>query len=68
MKDALQDRDEQVKQNNILKKLYKLEALVNECEDERMIGIWGKLQSVDHFSFIPGYHRSKGEIYQYINL
>jgi alpha-amylase len=56
-----------VKQNNILRKLYKLEMLVNECEDERVISIWGKLQSVDHFAFIPGYHRSKGEIYQLKN-
>jgi alpha-amylase len=58
---------EEVKQNHILGKLYKLETLVNECEDERIIGIWGKLQSVDHFSFIPGYHRSKGEVYQLKN-
>jgi alpha-amylase len=58
---------EQVKQNNILNKLYKLETLVNEREDERMTGIWGKLQSVDHFSFLPGYHRNTGEIYQLKN-
>jgi alpha-amylase len=58
---------EQVRQNNILKKLYKLETLVNECEDERMVSVWGKLQSVDHFSFLPCYHRSTGEIYQLKN-
>jgi alpha-amylase len=58
---------EQAEQNNIVKKLYKLENLVNDCEDERMINTWGKLQSVDHFSFIDGYHRNSGEIYQLKN-
>lgn len=58
---------ENIKQNTVLKKLYKLESIVTVCDDERMIDIWGKLQSIDHFSFIKGYHRSKGEIYQLKN-
>ncbi len=59
--------NEQVIQNNILKKLYKLEDLVMAGGDEKMINTWGRLQSVDHFSFIQGYFRSKGEIYQLKN-
>ncbi len=58
---------DQVKQNNILKKLYKLEGMISDCDDERMIDTWGKMQSVDHFACIPGYHRSRGEIYQMKN-
>jgi alpha-amylase len=56
-----------LRQNNILKKLYKLESMISDCDDEHMINTWGRLQSVDHFAFIPGYHRSKGEIYQLKN-
>jgi alpha-amylase len=55
---------ERARENNILQKLYKLEILVNECDDKRMQDTWGKLQSVDHFAFIPGYHRNQGAIYQ----
>lgn len=58
---------ENLKQNNILKKLYKLERMVTDSNDERILDTWGKLQSADHFSFIPGNHRSTGEIYQLKN-
>lgn len=53
-----------IKQNNILKKLYKLEGMVTECKDEQVINTWGKLQSADHFSFIEGGYRDTGDIYQ----
>jgi len=58
---------ENVQQNNILKKLYKLGRLVMDCDDERILDTWGKLQSADHFSFIAGNHRSTGEVYQVKN-
>jgi alpha-amylase len=58
---------ENVKQNNIIKKLYKLERLVTDANDARIQDTWGKLQSADHFSFIPGNQRSTGEIYQLKN-
>jgi alpha-amylase len=34
---------------NMLKKLYKLEDLILENEDEKMLNLWGKLQSADYF-------------------
>lgn len=43
---------EQVQQNEMLRKLYKLEALVHETGDERLLNTWGKLQSAEHFCFI----------------
>lgn len=56
-----------IKQNNILKKLYKLENLVTETDDERLINTWGKLQSADHFSFIEDCSRSEKDMYRFIN-
>ncbi len=52
-----------VKQNMVLQKLYKLEGLVTETSDERLINTWGKLQSADHFSFIEGSDNNRGHAY-----
>ena len=52
-----------VKQNIVLQKLYKLEGLVTETSDERLINTWGKLQSADHFNFIEGSDNKKGHAY-----
>jgi alpha-amylase len=54
-----------VKQNNILKKLYKLEKLVSETGDERLLKTWGKLQSAEHFCFIEGYGQQNMQVYQF---
>ena len=52
-----------VKQNIVLQKLYKLEILVSETSDERLINTWGKLQSADHFYFVEGNENNMGHAY-----
>lgn len=56
---------EQVKQNEVVRKLYKLEALVHETGDERLLNTWGKLQSAEHFCFIAGSHSKGIQTYQF---
>lgn len=58
---------ENIKQNNILRKLYKLENLVTETDDEKLINTWGKLQSADHFNFIRGRRQDEADIYKFTN-
>jgi alpha-amylase len=41
-----------VKQNDVLKKLYRLSKLVYETDDSRVLSTWGKLQAAEHFCFI----------------
>lgn len=50
-----------IKENMVLQKIYKLEALVIESSDERLINTWGKLQAADHFYFISKNERTKGD-------
>jgi alpha-amylase len=50
-----------IKENMVLQKLYKLEALVKESSNERLINTWGKLQSADHFYFIGRNDNAKGD-------
>lgn len=54
--------------NDILKKLYKLEKLVIETGDERLLKTWGKLQSAEHFCFIEGHRQQQIQVYQFTSL
>lgn len=45
---------ENLSQNDVIKKLYKLETLVHGSGDERLLSTWGRLQSAEHFCFIAG--------------
>jgi len=56
---------EQVKQNEVIRKLYKLEPLVLESADERLLATWGKLQSTEHFCFITGSRSREIHTYQF---
>lgn len=56
-----------IRQNNLIKKLYKLENLVQEAEDDRILNTWGKLQSADHFCFIEGCSQGEKDMYRFIN-
>ena len=47
----------------VLQKLYKLEGLVTETSDEKLMSTWGKLQSADHFNFIESSDNKKGHAY-----
>jgi len=55
-------------QNDILKKLYKLETLVIETGDERLLNTWGKLQSTEHFCFIVGHRQPEMQVYEFSSL
>ena len=58
---------DEVRQNNVLRKLSKLEKLVIESEDKQLINTWGKLQAADHFPFIRGLRYNGGDVYQLMN-
>ncbi|MEO6454642.1 MAG: glycoside hydrolase family 57 protein [Ginsengibacter sp.] len=44
--------NENVMQNNALKKIYSLENIVLKSNDERIKDIWGRLQSADYFYYM----------------
>lgn len=56
---------ENVLKNEVIKKLYKLEALVHETGDEKLLNTWGKLQSAEHFCFIAGSRPQDVYTYQF---
>ncbi len=43
---------ENMMQNNTLKKIYSLENMVLQSNDEKLKDIWGRLQSADYFYFM----------------
>jgi alpha-amylase len=54
-----------VKKNEVLKKLYKFEKLVHETGDSRLLATWGKLQAAEHFCFIQGGRSSEMHSYHF---
>lgn len=58
---------ENVLKNEVIKKLYKLEALVHETGDEKLLNIWGKLQSAEHYCFIAGSRTQDVYTYEFVD-
>lgn len=56
---------ENVKRNDVVRKLYKLEQLVQESGDGQLLSTWGKLQSAEHFCFITGSREQDMQRYQF---
>jgi alpha-amylase len=54
-------------QQEAFERIYKLETLVKETEDEELLEIWGRLQTSDHFYYISTKHLSDGEVHSYFN-
>lgn len=54
-----------IRQNEMLRKIYKLQALVYETGDEQLLRTWRKLQSAEHFCFIEGNHQPGMHAYHY---
>jgi alpha-amylase len=51
---------ENVMQNNTMKKIYSIEAMVRQSAVEQSMDIWGRLQSADHF-----YHMADKQRFKY---
>jgi len=43
---------ENARQNNTLKKLYSLEKLINQSENNHFVQAWGRLQAADYIHFM----------------
>lgn len=66
---------ENTRQNNILKKIYELERLILQTEDNRLLQAWGRLQAADYIHFLSDNNRntckylnpfnSPAEVYEY---
>ncbi len=54
-------------QNNMLKKIYSLEQMVQKNGGETELDQWRKLQSADHFYYMSGEVRTADDAYQYLN-
>lgn len=57
-----------LEQNDILNKLYKLEMMIKETGEEKLLRTWGKLQSADHFCFINEKPQSGMHVYHFTDL
>src|SRR6266542_436321 len=55
---------ENMMQNNTLKKIYSLEKIVFNTNDEKIIDIWGQLQSAGYFYYMAD-NNCAG--YKYVN-
>jgi alpha-amylase len=55
-----------VMQNNTLKKIYSIEALVEQSDCRQSMDIWGRLQSADHFYYMAE-KKDKAEVVKYMN-
>lgn len=49
---------ENMMQNNTLKKIYSLENLVKQAKDEKLLEVWGRLQSADYFYYMNADHNN----------
>jgi alpha-amylase len=58
---------ENIVQNEAMKKLHKLETLVHETADKKLLDTWGKLQSAEHFCFIAGSLPQDVHTYRFAN-
>jgi alpha-amylase len=56
---------ENIKQNELLRKLYRLGKLVYEADNSRVLSTWGKLQAAEHFCFIEGSRSSEMHSYHF---
>jgi alpha-amylase len=58
---------ENVMQNNTLRKIYSIEAMVNNCNMPGAIERWGRLQSADHFYYMCDDGRIANDTYRMLN-
>ena len=49
---------ENAKQNNTLKKIYELEKLVRQSENNNLLQTWGRLQAADYVYFMSDHNRN----------
>ncbi|OHB76768.1 MAG: alpha-amylase, partial [Planctomycetes bacterium RBG_16_55_9] len=54
-------------QSNAIHELYRLEKMIKETNDERIIGDWRKLQASDHFYYMCTKYFSDGDVHKYFN-
>jgi alpha-amylase len=55
-----------VMQNNTLKKIYSIQAMVQQSQCRKSIDIWGRLQAADHFYYMAE-RNDKSETMKYLN-
>jgi alpha-amylase len=55
-----------VMQNNTLKKIYSIEPMIGQSDNNELIDTWGRLQSADHFYYMAE-KRDKTEGLKYMN-
>lgn len=49
---------ENTRQNNTLKKIYQLEKLVRQSEDDKLLQAWGRFQAADYIYFMSDNNRN----------
>lgn len=54
-------------QDDAFESLYQLRPLVEECEDEKILGDWQKLQTSDHFYYMCTKYFADGDVHKYFN-
>ena len=57
---------ENVMQNNTLKKIYSIENMVMNSDDENLQHMWGRLQAADYFYYMAD-EQSKTDHWKYLN-
>ena len=58
---------ENMMQNNMLKKIYSIESMIDTNGDEDIRGCWARLQSADHFYYMSATGRTANDAYQELN-
>jgi alpha-amylase len=54
-------------QSNALHEVYRLEGLVREAQNERLMADWRRLQTSDHFYYMCTKYFSDGDVHKYFN-
>jgi len=54
-------------QSNAIHELYRLERMIKDVKDERILADWRKLQTSDHFYYMCTKYFADGDVHKYFN-
>jgi alpha-amylase len=54
-------------QSNAIHELYRLEKKIKQCEDNKVVSDWRRLQASDHFYYMCTKYFADGDVHKYFN-